>query len=73
MRGLRRRICERDGSAESIVRLPVASECVQQRAAQAVKMEIAGEAALQRLDHGERGLRATHLGDGDRAVERDDG
>ena len=72
MRGLGRRIGERDGLVEGVAGLRAAAELDQQRALHAEEVEIGRQLGRQRLDHRERGLWASHLGDGDSPVEGND-
>ena len=73
MRGLRRRIGERDGAIEGDLGLLRPLELQQECAPRTVEVEIAVELAGKRLDHGECSFRPLGFRDGNRAIERHDG
>ena len=67
------RIGERDCAIERLASFAGAAYLHQQATFDAEEMKITGEPVLQRLDQRQRFGGTSHLRDGDRAVERDDG
>src|SRR3954464_12657678 len=72
MRGLRRRVSERDRFVERDTRFVRAAELVQPRAFRAEEMKVTLQLVAERLDHLQRGSGTAQLCYRDGAIEGDD-